>query len=124
MLFNIFINDLLFVLEKSDIRNFADDNTLHSGGANLKTVLENLEHDATKLLYWFEINSMKANLLQFTIHESDEVEFLGLAIDSGLDFIKHIDKLCRNAQCKLHAVRRIRKYLNLWVDYMEIFFPG
>ena len=97
---------------------------MHSGGANLKTVLENLEHDATKLLYWFEINSMKANLLQFTIHESDEVELLGLAIDSGLDFIKHIDKLCRNAQCKLHAVRRIRKYLNLWVDYMEIFFPG
>ena len=90
----------------------------------MKTVLENLEHDATKLLYWFEINSMKANLLQFTIHESDEVELLGLAIDSGLDFIKHIDKLCRNAQCKLHAVRRIRKYLNLWVDYMEIFFPG
>ena len=42
LLFNIFINDLFFVIEKSDICNFADDNTLHSCGANLKTVSENL----------------------------------------------------------------------------------
>ena len=58
LLFNIFINDLFFVIEKSDICNFADDNTLYSCGANLKTVLE---HDACKLLYWFKINSMEAS---------------------------------------------------------------
>ena len=49
-LFNIFINDLFFVIEKSDICNFGDNNTLYSCGANLKTVLENLKHDACKLL--------------------------------------------------------------------------
>ena len=38
LLFNIFINDLFFVIEKSDICNFADDNTLYSCGANLKIV--------------------------------------------------------------------------------------
>ena len=65
LLFNIFINDLFFVIEKSDICNFADDNTLYSCGANLKTVLGNLEHDASKLLYWFKINSMKANPEKF-----------------------------------------------------------
>ena len=65
LLFNIFINDLFFVIEKSDICNFADDNTLYSCGANLKTVLENLKHDASKLLYWFKINSMKANPEKF-----------------------------------------------------------
>ena len=69
LLFNIFINDLFFVIEKSDICNFADDNTLYSCGANLKTVLENLEHYTSKLLYWFKINSMKKNRekLQFMI---------------------------------------------------------
>ena len=102
-------------------------------GANLKTVLENLKHDASKLLYWFKINSMKANpekfqfmilskksyqpqklsVNTFTIDESDEVELLGLTIDKELNFSKHIDKLCRNAQYKLHALRRIRKYLSL-----------
>ena len=118
LLFNIFINDLVFVIEKSDIYNFADDNTLYSCGANLKTALENLEHEDRKLLYWFKINSMKANpkkfqfmilskksyqsqklsVNNFTINDSDEKELLGLAIDKELNFSKHIDILCRNAQ--------------------------
>ena len=101
LLFNIFINDLFFVIEKSDICYFADDNTLYSCGANLKTELENLKHDARKLWYWFKINSMAANpekfqlmklskkpyqprklsVNAFIIDESDEVELLGLTID-------------------------------------------
>ena len=36
-LFNIFINDLFFVIEKSDICNFADDNVLYSCAVYLKT---------------------------------------------------------------------------------------
>ena len=110
LLFNIFIN-LFFVIEKSDIFNFADANTLYSCGTNLKTVLENLKHDASKLLYWFKINSMKANpekfqfmilskksyqprklsVNTFTADESDEVELLGLTIDKELNFSNHID---------------------------------
>ena len=41
------------------------------------------------------------------------MELPGLTIDKELNFIKHIEKLCRNAQYKLHALRRIRKYLSL-----------
>ena len=41
------------------------------------------------------------------------MELLGLATDKELNFNKLIDKLCRNAQYKLHALRRIRKYLSL-----------
>ena len=63
-IFNIF-NDLFFVIEKSDTCHFADDNTLYSCGANLKTVLENLEHDASNLLYWFKVNSTKADSGKF-----------------------------------------------------------
>ena len=46
-----------------------------------------------------------------TIKESDEVELLGITIDKDLNFKKHIENLCRTAQYKLHALRRIRKYL-------------
>ena len=42
LLFNIFINNSFFVIEKSDICNFADDITFYTCRANLKTVLENL----------------------------------------------------------------------------------
>ena len=104
--------------------NFADDNTFYSCGANLKTVLENLTHDATKLLYWKSFNSLYSvksrtslknvfNVNTFTINESDEVELLGLTIDKELNFSKYIDKLRRNAQNKLYALRQIRKYLSL-----------
>ena len=55
------MNELFFVIEKSDICNFVNDNTLYYCGANSKAVLENLQHDASKLLYWFKINSMKAS---------------------------------------------------------------
>ena len=65
LLFSIFINDLFFVIEKSSACNFAHDNTLYSCGANLKTVLENRRDYACKLLYWFKINSMKANPEKF-----------------------------------------------------------
>ena len=50
LLFYIFINDLFFVIEKSDICNFVDDDTFYSCGVTCKTVLENLKHDASKLL--------------------------------------------------------------------------
>ena len=36
-----------------------------------------------------------------------------MTIDKELNFSKHIHKLCRNGQYKLHALRQIRKYLNL-----------
>ena len=41
------------------------------------------------------------------------MELLGLTIDKKLNFSKHIDKLCRNAQFKLHVLRRTRKYFSL-----------
>ena len=36
-----------------------------------------------------------------------------VTIDKEVNFSKHIDKLCQNAQYKLHTLRRIRKYLSL-----------
>ena len=112
--FNIFINDIFLVVEKSDICNFADDYTLYPHGSNLPLILNNLEHDMRNLLYWFKINSLKANPGKFqfmilgkkkrlkyslkirsiTIKESDEVELLGITIDKALNFKKHIENLC------------------------------
>ena len=60
-----------------------------------------------------QIYVKKLSVNTFTINESDEAELLGLTIDKQLNFSKHIDKLCHNAQYKLHALRRIRKYLSL-----------
>ena len=47
LIFNIFINDLIMFIEKTDICNFADDNTLHKSSPSLSIVLNCLEHDIT-----------------------------------------------------------------------------
>ena len=47
------------------------------------------------------------------VKESDHEELLGITIDKHLDFKKHIENLCRNANYKLHALRRMRKYLGV-----------
>ena len=59
LLFIIFINDIFFIVEKSNICNFAYDNTLYPHDCNLPLILNNLEHDMRNLLYWFKINSLK-----------------------------------------------------------------
>ena len=44
------------------------------------------------------------------INNSREIE-LGIVIDNQLKFKKHIENLCKKASFKLHALRRIRKFL-------------
>ena len=45
LIFNIFINDLFRFIDKANICNFADANTIYSCTKNLETVLKNLKHD-------------------------------------------------------------------------------
>ena len=65
LLFNIFINDIFFFIEKSEICNFADDNTLYSCDRNLLRIKENLTFDMKNILLWFRTNSLKANAGKF-----------------------------------------------------------
>ena len=133
LLFNIFINDIFFFIEKLEICSFADDNTLYSCDRNLLRIKENLTFDMKNILFWFRTNSLKANAGKFqfmilnqknhrrqqmvinsiTVKESNEVILLGITIDNKLVFKKHIENLCRTAPYKLRALTRIRKYLTL-----------
>ena len=133
LLFNTFINDIFMLIEKTEICNFADDNTIGDCGEDLSNILENLKNDLKVLLKWFKINFLQANPSKFQfmilgkkkrnlvkliinrteIEKSRKVVLLGITIDNLLIFNEHIDNLCRTANYKLHALRRIRKYLPL-----------
>ena len=54
---------------------------------------------------------LKINLT--CVQSRDDVTLLGVMIDKNLTFKKHIDNLVRKAQYKLHALRRIRKFLTI-----------
>ena len=45
------------------------------------------------------------------VNKSDHEELLGITLGKHLDFIKHIENLCWNVNYKLHALRRLKKYL-------------
>ena len=53
LLFNIFMKDLFFSITKSEVCNFADDNTLYSCNKNLEYVFSNLKYDLRNVLDWF-----------------------------------------------------------------------
>ena len=96
-------------------------------GDNLSVILKSLEHDMKILLEWFKFTyseSGKFMILQkslwskycltvrlITVKESNHEELLGITIDKHLDFKKHDENLCWNANYKLHTLRRMRKYL-------------
>ena len=131
LLFNIFINDLFFVITLSEVCNFANDNTLYSSNNELEIVFRNLESDLN-VLAWSNINPLKTNPGKFQfmvlgtkeadpfvlnkgknkIESSTEVTLLGVKTNKQPKFKSHIE-MCRKAAYKLHALRRIRKYLTV-----------
>ena len=123
ILFNVFINDLLFSVLECDVCNFADDNTLFSCKPDLNDVLENLRSDISLVSNWFNCNGMVANPEKFqmiilgadssnisiqtdfaTIKPSKEVTLLGVAIDDKLSFYPHIKEVCLKASLKIKGI--------------------
>ena len=104
LLFNIFINDIFFFVEKSEICNFADDNTIYSCGKDLPKIKQDLICAMKNILKWFKLNSLKTNpgMFQYMIlgdntfykhilkinitclQFSDDVTLLGVMIDKNL----------------------------------------
>ena len=61
ILFNIYLNDYFFLLNDTDILNFADDATAYVCDVNLKPVLEKFEENSELAVTWFKQNYMKLN---------------------------------------------------------------
>ena len=131
LLFNIFINDMIFFLKRSKVCNFADDNTLYATSKQLHEVLASLELDVGITLDWFETNFMVANPSKFQImflglHQphklcleinnqivpsSDTVKLLGIDIDSKLSFDNHVKAVCAKASRKVSAFSRVANFI-------------
>lgn len=133
LLFNFFINDLLLFIEKAEICNFADDNTLYCCSNSLDKVINSLEAAVLNCLSWFRSNRLVANPSKFqcmflgvdnidglslsvgelTVFATNCVRLLGIDIDNRLKFDLHIQSLCKQANQKVRSLYRIRKYLSL-----------
>ena len=61
LLFNIFICDMVYLLEDFDIANYADDSTPYNVDKNVEFAVNNLGHSPSILFKWFNDNYMKVN---------------------------------------------------------------
>ena len=60
-LFNLYLNDLFYILKETEPCNFADVTTPYACGLDLQSVLRRLENDTLFAIIWFEDNYMKLN---------------------------------------------------------------
>ena len=124
LLFNVFINDIFYFVNKTNIANYADDNSIYSVGDNVIDLLKTLETETNLVLNWFRMNEMKSNddkchLLVAKQEKANTVELLGVKIDKNLDLNEHVSNLCKKGNQKLHALARISKYLS--TEKLKIF---
>ena len=57
--FNLYLNDLFYLSEFTEVCNFADDTTLHACDNYLSNLIKRLEHNASLTIERFETNNMK-----------------------------------------------------------------
>ena len=130
LLFNIYVNDMLYLMEDAEICNYADDTTIYVVSENIDDVVRRLEDGVAAILNWFPNNYMKHNeekchVIIFggmhddirvkigtsVIKETKEQMLLGINIDNKLTFKSHVKTLCKKAAQKLHALARIANYM-------------
>ena len=132
LLFNIYINDLFYMTELTDVCNFADDTTFHACDSSLEDLVNRLEHDANLAIEWFDCNYMKLNQdkchLIISGHKSEEIwakigqtkiwesknqKLLEVIIDRQLSFDEYLISLCKKAGEKLSALARLANFFSL-----------
>ena len=130
LLFNIYINDIFYFINKSDLANYADDTTPYTIDTSMDSLLQCLYKDTSTLIKWFKDNYLQMNpdkckllisnrdkgislILENEVIEcSKSVKLLGITIDNKLDFNEHVSKLCKKVSSKLHALARIANYMS------------
>ena len=130
LLFNIYLNDLSYIAESTNVCNFADDTTFYACDRDVNSLINRLEHDSYLTIEWFENNSMKLNqdkchllvsgfkyenvwakIGKTKIWESKKQKLLGVEIDRTLSFDEHIASLCRKAGKKLSVLARLSNFM-------------
>ena len=134
-LFNLFINDIILFMKKSELSNYADDNTIAAWADTIKELINTLESESEIAIKWFldnemivnpdkfqaiiinrhgrlEENNLKLKFNEYEITSKNSVTLLGIEIDDKLSFHNHIHTLTRNAAGQLNYLISKKKFLN------------
>ena len=130
LLFNIYINDIFFFINKDMITNYADDTTPYVIKNSYTDVIDTLQLESHTLIKWFNINFFKLNAdkCKLLVSQRNEdlsldiggeiitceksVKLLGIKIDNQLTFSEHISNICKKVSIKLHALARVSQLMH------------
>ena len=132
LLFIIFINDLPTCLTQTSINIYADDSVINAADSTFKQIEAILQIDVDNMVKWFYKSRLMLNRSKSysmlittnpmlmnaklnisidgeTISQVSTMKYLGIYIDSKLNWNNHINKLCRIISPKIGLLRRLRQ---------------
>lgn len=142
LLFLIYINDIFSSITNCKIILFADDALIYVSADNANDCYAQMNFDLNKLEVWLQNNKLKLNtdktkymfiasktskskfkedlknnniIIQGKkIEFVNEIKYLGVIIDSNLNFNKHCDFICKKVSKKIGFLCRVAESLSLW----------
>ena len=140
LLFLIYINDLPFSLQKCHVSMYADDTAISLSSKSIDDLQNDLNLDLLNLQDWLHANKLSLNVVKtqsliigsgpsirmiknqpdappsFSIGDQDiemitNTRYLGVQIDSKLNWGKHIDTIKTKANRALGLIKYSKKYL-------------
>ena len=134
LLFLIYINDL-YLASKFDLNLFADDAYLAMSGTSPNELAKNVNKELVKIYNWLNLNKLSLNVdktkyliiknnrktidcnfnikfgSQF-IEKTDQIKYLGVIIDSKLNWKPHIDYIKKKISSGCWALYKLKNFLN------------
>ena len=130
ILFNIYLNDLFYLIEMALVCKFADGTIFYACCKDFNTLINRLEYNTALAVQCFgndfmKLNQDKCHLLVFgqrhetvwakigemKIWESNKQKLLGEVIDRNLNFDEYVFDLCKITGSKLSLLARLTNYI-------------
>ena len=135
LFFLVFVNDIQGAIQDCKIKLYADDTVLYQSGVNCDEASNKLQRSVNRFASWCEANSLTINISKTktmafgsrqrvkrakksTIKLGEEVlkqvpsyRYLGLILDSTLNYNLHVNQIIRTVLHKLMLLSKMKKYL-------------
>ena len=148
MLFLMYINDLCSICKYTTPILFADDTNLFSSGKDLKVIENHVNDELSNISEWLKVNKLLLNINKThymifskkktcdlkmnividgqAIDEVKKTKFLGVIIDSKLNWKEHISYVSGKLSCSIGMIIKARHFLNnhgLIALYYSFLYP-
>jgi exonuclease III len=147
LLFILYINDLNLQLDDVFVNFFADDTLISASAKTYSEACEKINKSLDMLNIWIKVNKVKLNVSKSkcilittssyvknkinndsekinvcidgeVLEFVDEIKYLGIVIDSHLNFKSHISYIIKKIGSKINYLSRVGQFLSLWTKIL------